>query len=454
MIATAWYHQLAAALAADPPREDSAWPWCRRGVVDAVAMPLGGGALIVHLAVDASRSCLPKRWSHRGDEMAVRVERSPRPRRQAATTGRAGSDWYGTVGAVMRDRYDASRHFLLTCGHVLESAAPLSTAFQDPVSVQIGSRSGTAKLIDWEPVLGAPDVRSGIDAAIAEISGETLDLLTAAGLATGVSFDVAADQAVDVRATSPKRGTLKTLWSGFVDIEGDTRADDYYLMNAIGYVATPETRAGDSGAGVHDTDGRLLGIHVAAPTGDERWRSNAVFCPIGRILDWFDVDVLVARDTVAAALTDQTLTVAPTASVASMDAGKSVAIIAQTLWGEARNQGQIGMQAVGCVIANRTARTWLGARTAVEVCLAPRQFSCWDSGDPNRSILDRIVRAPDEAFTQALALAQRVRASTLEDIVDGATHYYAVTMPHAPYWALGHEPCCRIGDHLFFNDIP
>lgn len=450
---TTWYHELAAALAPGVAREDGAWPWCRRGVVDAVALPLGGGPLIIHLAAEASRSCLPERWRHRGQEMAVRVERGARPRRQAATTGRAGSDWYGTVGAVMRDRYDASRHFLLTCGHVLESVGPPSTAFQDPVSVQIGSRSGMARLIDWEPVLGTADVRSGIDAAIAEISGETLDLLTAAGLATGVSFDVAADQLVDVRATSPKRGMLKTLWSGFVDVEGTARADDYYLMNAVGYVATPETRPGDSGAGVHDTDGRLLGIHVAAPTGDERWRSNAVFCPIGRILDWFDIDVLVGSGTVSAPLTDQTLAVAPAASVASADAGEAVAIVAKTLWGEARNQGAIGMQAVGCVIANRVSRGWSGARTAAEVCLAPRQFSCWNAGDPNRLMLDRIDRDPDEAFTQALALAQRVRAGTLEDIVDGATHYYAVTMSHAPYWALGHEPCCRIGDHLFFNDI-
>ena len=64
-----------------------------------------------------------------------------------------------------------------------------------------------------------------------------------------------------------------------------------------------------------------------------------------------------------------------------------IEVLARTLWGEARNQGPYGMQAVGEVIANRVAdQRW--PSTFAGVCQQPKQFSCWLTSDPNYHATD------------------------------------------------------------------
>lgn len=55
-------------------------------------------------------------------------------------------------------------------------------------------------------------------------------------------------------------------------------------------------------------------------------------------------------------------------------------IIARTLWAEARNQGDEGIHAVASVIWNRANHDM---DNLVEVCFAPRQFSCWNKAYPS-----------------------------------------------------------------------
>ena len=55
-----------------------------------------------------------------------------------------------------------------------------------------------------------------------------------------------------------------------------------------------------------------------------------------------------------------------------------------TLIGEARGEPIEGQVAVGCVIRNRSEQ-W--KRSIKEICLQPRQFSCWNIDDPNRALL-------------------------------------------------------------------
>src|SRR5690349_15270839 len=63
-------------------------------------------------------------------------------------------------------------------------------------------------------------------------------------------------------------------------------------------------------------------------------------------------------------------------------------VLARTLWGEARGEGETGMQAVASVVLNRVAlaqergKYWWG-NNIIQVCQKPYQFSCWNRSDPN-----------------------------------------------------------------------
>lgn len=124
--------------------------------------------------------------------------------------------------------------------------------------------------------------------------------------------------------------------------------------------------------------------------------------------------------------------------------------LARTLWGEARGEGRAGMHAVANVIRNRAARPGWWGRSIAEVCLRPRQFSCWLPDDPNRAKLLRVAE-DDAAFVLARDIAAQALAGGLSDLTCGATHYHAIEI--APGWAKGRTPCVVIGRHAFYNDI-
>ena len=123
-------------------------------------------------------------------------------------------------------------------------------------------------------------------------------------------------------------------------------------------------------------------------------------------------------------------------------------ILARTLWGEARGEGTIGMQAVANVIINRAANpSWWGSNI-MQVCRRPYQFSCWNDGDPNRSQL-KSVTEKDLYFATALRIACRAAYGALEDITNGADHYHAAGI--TPGWAKGQTPVAVIGNHIFYK---
>lgn len=122
-------------------------------------------------------------------------------------------------------------------------------------------------------------------------------------------------------------------------------------------------------------------------------------------------------------------------------------VIARTIWGEARGEGIEGMAAVADVIRNRVkAGAWYGA-TFEEVCKKPKQFSCWNTNDPNYQKLLH-VNDSDEQFKYAKLIAGATVDGTLENITGGATHYHARTM--YPSWASSLTETARIGNHIFY----
>lgn len=126
--------------------------------------------------------------------------------------------------------------------------------------------------------------------------------------------------------------------------------------------------------------------------------------------------------------------------------------VAQTCYGEARDEGSAVIYAVAWVVRNRREhhRRWQG-RTFASICRAAYQFSCWDPGEANRRLL-REVSLTDRGFVLCLQAAVEVLGGVVAPSAGRATHYYADTRDVPPQWATG-SPVAVIGHHLFFEGI-
>jgi spore germination cell wall hydrolase CwlJ-like protein len=127
--------------------------------------------------------------------------------------------------------------------------------------------------------------------------------------------------------------------------------------------------------------------------------------------------------------------------------------MALTAWGEARNQGEIGMRAVAHVIANRRQAKTHGT-FVTDTVSAAWQFSCWNKNDPNRALMLAIEDLPEGgAAHRQWLVAKRITAEVLAgrsaDPTGGALFYHTTAV--APAWSRGVMPVTQIGDHLFFR---
>ena len=123
-----------------------------------------------------------------------------------------------------------------------------------------------------------------------------------------------------------------------------------------------------------------------------------------------------------------------------------IEVVARTLWGEDRGDGQPGMEAVACVIRNRAALGGWWGFDPVSVCLHPLQFSCWNNGDPNHEKLLAVTTA-DPSFVLALQIAADLPAT---DQTNGADSYFATGSP-VPNWARNLQPCAVIGNQQYYK---
>jgi len=124
--------------------------------------------------------------------------------------------------------------------------------------------------------------------------------------------------------------------------------------------------------------------------------------------------------------------------------------LARTMWGEARNQGNIGMQAVANVVMNRVANpSWWGD-DVISVCKKPYQFSCWNESDPNLPKL-MAVTFDDPQFAEASIIAGNAISGNLPDITGGADSYCVIGTD--PAWARNIQPTATIGKHEFYKTV-
>jgi spore germination cell wall hydrolase CwlJ-like protein len=133
-----------------------------------------------------------------------------------------------------------------------------------------------------------------------------------------------------------------------------------------------------------------------------------------------------------------------------------VRLLAATVFGEARSEGETGMRAVAHVMVNRVGDRF--GEDLATVILAPKQFSVWNRGDPNRRLVLNLVRDPDQYVTdaaqwdQAQRIAREVLAGQSTDPTDGALFYH--TQGVRPRWAPHGVGRHVIGAHVFYQDVP
>jgi N-acetylmuramoyl-L-alanine amidase len=130
----------------------------------------------------------------------------------------------------------------------------------------------------------------------------------------------------------------------------------------------------------------------------------------------------------------------------------SVDILARTLYGESEVRDETDARAIASVVMNRAR---FRRQSVEKVCLAPKQFSCWNE-EKDRTRLMKLQPTDNEWAHTCFKIAEAYAEGGALDITNGATHYYA-TYIKAPKWARGKVPCFSTPqgkyNHVFFNDI-
>ena len=113
----------------------------------------------------------------------------------------------------------------------------------------------------------------------------------------------------------------------------------------------------------------------------------------------------------------------------------------QTILLESRGESLDGQIAVGEVIRNRALKRH---QDVSAVCMAPSQFSCWNS-------LEMAIKTLKGVSGEEYQRASRAWSeSGHTNLVKGADHYCRYDC--GPYWAKGMKPIVRISNNVFYKE--
>lgn len=124
------------------------------------------------------------------------------------------------------------------------------------------------------------------------------------------------------------------------------------------------------------------------------------------------------------------------------------ALAAVTIWQEARGEAYEGKLAVAEVIRNRMKERYASDGTVAGTVLRPKQFSGWNSRDPNRIPSLKIDDGDKAAAGCVRAWKEATEQNT--NTAKGALLYYAPALA-APEWVRGCTELARIGGHVFLR---
>jgi spore germination cell wall hydrolase CwlJ-like protein len=117
-------------------------------------------------------------------------------------------------------------------------------------------------------------------------------------------------------------------------------------------------------------------------------------------------------------------------------------IVAKVIAGEAGGEGEIGMRAVACVIANRCR---LSHRTPKEIVTAPKQFSCL-----------ALPEMMERNYQEVKEIADKIASTIMmmDYITRGAENYCTAKLYYSqvrPKWISGMQVTAIIGNHIFMK---
>lgn len=147
------------------------------------------------------------------------------------------------------------------------------------------------------------------------------------------------------------------------------------------------------------------------------------------------------------------------ASNGILDTLSPLEILGLTIIGEARGEPIEGQVAVAWVIRNRLLARPDKYKSYREVCLEPKQFSCWNPSDPNRqtllSIADKMTRLAitDIYLRQCIFVASGVDSRQIVDNTGGARNYMTKSLfdTGTVEWAKSAKDEVIHGKQIFFN---
>ena len=129
---------------------------------------------------------------------------------------------------------------------------------------------------------------------------------------------------------------------------------------------------------------------------------------------------------------------------------------ALTIYGEARGEPIEGQIAVANVIYNRSENN-----NYKEVCLKPRQFSCWNKFDPNFPMLlemgEKLILGTeinDMYFEQCKYIAIGIDQRKILDNTHGSENYLTKHLFYSdrkPEWAKNVKSFMELGSQVFFT---
>jgi len=129
-------------------------------------------------------------------------------------------------------------------------------------------------------------------------------------------------------------------------------------------------------------------------------------------------------------------------------------IIAATIWGEARGEGEVGMQAVLNVILNRAGKD---INKAAQIALKPKQFSFWNKIANPREYAQHLANVSRAAknrdailYQKAIELVDKSISGQLKDITNNAKFYFNPKIVK-PSWSKKMIKTTTIGNHEFYK---